>query len=480
MDCTLSSMSDWDAARYHRVSDPQRAWGRRVLDRLAPCRGRTDPRHRVRHRPADGGSHARVPAAGRDRGRPIGPGRWWPRRDGICRRRCPVVQADAAALPFAGVVRCGLQHGDVPLDPGPRGPVRRDPPRAPPRRAAGLAGRRRAESRAALRPDRRRRRESQTSPSSLRPAGRIPGRFAGVDETRDRLDAGRLRRRARLARVGADDFSGCGYAYAEFVTTVCLRHQLDRLPDAKRDAFVDRLTRAGSRRRSSIHARLLAAEHRCPKAAEARYAAREQRRTPSARRAAAAGPPCSPGCGWHRFCRRWPRLVWWLGFDGGMPAFVVAARAAACLRHRWSSCTPASRNAPSASKRCASSTCAAPRGWIATGTRCPRHRRRPASAVEGHPYAIDLDVFGRASLFQWIGPGGDRSTGTARWRAGCCTRASRRRSISRQAAVAELAPLDDWREQLAAFGVLGRDAPARLDRRVPALGRERRARHCAA
>jgi trans-aconitate 2-methyltransferase len=32
-------MSDWDAARYHRVSDPQRAWGLRVLDRLAPARG---------------------------------------------------------------------------------------------------------------------------------------------------------------------------------------------------------------------------------------------------------------------------------------------------------------------------------------------------------------------------------------------------------------------------------------------------------
>src|SRR5687768_16606375 len=29
-------MSDWDAARYHRVSDPQRSWGLRVLERLAP------------------------------------------------------------------------------------------------------------------------------------------------------------------------------------------------------------------------------------------------------------------------------------------------------------------------------------------------------------------------------------------------------------------------------------------------------------
>ena len=32
-------MSDWDAAQYHKVSDPQREWGVRVLDRLAPRHG---------------------------------------------------------------------------------------------------------------------------------------------------------------------------------------------------------------------------------------------------------------------------------------------------------------------------------------------------------------------------------------------------------------------------------------------------------
>lgn len=30
---------DWDAERYHRLSDPQREWGRRVLERLAPLPG---------------------------------------------------------------------------------------------------------------------------------------------------------------------------------------------------------------------------------------------------------------------------------------------------------------------------------------------------------------------------------------------------------------------------------------------------------
>jgi SAM-dependent methyltransferase len=32
-------MADWDAERYHRLSNPQLGWGRRVLDRLAPRRG---------------------------------------------------------------------------------------------------------------------------------------------------------------------------------------------------------------------------------------------------------------------------------------------------------------------------------------------------------------------------------------------------------------------------------------------------------
>jgi len=32
-------MSDWDAVRYHKLSDPQREWGQRVLERLAPQPG---------------------------------------------------------------------------------------------------------------------------------------------------------------------------------------------------------------------------------------------------------------------------------------------------------------------------------------------------------------------------------------------------------------------------------------------------------
>ena len=36
---TEPSMGDWNAAQYHRLSDPQHGWGIRVLDRLAPRTG---------------------------------------------------------------------------------------------------------------------------------------------------------------------------------------------------------------------------------------------------------------------------------------------------------------------------------------------------------------------------------------------------------------------------------------------------------
>jgi hypothetical protein len=84
----------------------------------------------------------------------------------------------------------------------------------------------------------------------------------------------------------------------------------------------------------------------------------------------------------------------------------------------------------------------------------------PSVDLSHHPYALDLDLFGRASLFQWLGPaatpGG--STRLADW---LLAPADPDAVRARQAAVAELAPMDEWREQLAAHGVLARDAGQR-------------------
>ncbi len=74
-----------------------------------------------------------------------------------------------------------------------------------------------------------------------------------------------------------------------------------------------------------------------------------------------------------------------------------------------------------------------------------------------HPFAVDLDLFGRASLFQWLGPAATAggSTQLAAW---LLAPAAPDVVRARQASVAELAPMDEWREQLAAHGVLARDA----------------------
>jgi len=74
-----------------------------------------------------------------------------------------------------------------------------------------------------------------------------------------------------------------------------------------------------------------------------------------------------------------------------------------------------------------------------------------------HPYALDLDLFGRASLFQWLGPAATPS-GSVKLATWLLAPSAPDVVRARQAAVRELAPADDWREQLAAHGELARDA----------------------
>ena len=81
----------------------------------------------------------------------------------------------------------------------------------------------------------------------------------------------------------------------------------------------------------------------------------------------------------------------------------------------------------------------------------------PSIDLAHHPYATDLDLFGRASLFQWLGP-----AATARgnfWLATWLLYPADPSVVNaRQAAVTDLTALDDWREQLAAHGELARSA----------------------
>lgn len=96
-----------------------------------------------------------------------------------------------------------------------------------------------------------------------------------------------------------------------------------------------------------------------------------------------------------------------------------------------------------------------------------RHARRwdelpPAEApgsidVAHHPYAQDLDLFGRASIFQLLGPAATPRGGVtlASW---LLTPAVPEVVRARQSAVVELAADHEWREQLAAHGILAQGA----------------------
>jgi hypothetical protein len=78
--------------------------------------------------------------------------------------------------------------------------------------------------------------------------------------------------------------------------------------------------------------------------------------------------------------------------------------------------------------------------------------RHPEADLSSHPYAADLDVFGRASLTQILGPVGSVA-GALTLDTWLLARAAPPEVLRRQAAVAELAPRHDLREALAIHGL---------------------------
>ncbi len=144
-------------------------------------------------------------------------------------------------------------------------------------------------------------------------------------------------------------------------------------------------------------------------------------------------------------------LTWWVGFGGGSLACAIAlgfllifgilvvVHARVEARAAWFESLRVVN---------ARGTARLDRKWEALPDAPP-----PAGVdVDAHPYAIDLDVFGRASLFQWIGPAATKQG--SRTLAGWLLQPAPREEVDlRHGAVAELSPLDEWREQLAAFGV---------------------------
>jgi trans-aconitate 2-methyltransferase len=239
-------MSDWDAARYHRISAPQFDWGQHVLARLRPVAGE----HildlgcgtgRLTQEILDGMGEGRVVGADRSASM-LAVART---SASLHTRPAPVyVQADGTALPFArvfdAVFSAATLHWIRDHDAVFAGVFGALKPRGRLVAQCGGAGnlRRLLELATAL----------MRSPAYSRyfEDWRDPWYFAEPDATAARLAAAGFQAVEAWLEEAPVDLATAG-AYAEFVSCVCIRHHLDRLPLALREPFTSELTERSAR-----------------------------------------------------------------------------------------------------------------------------------------------------------------------------------------------------------------------------------------
>jgi trans-aconitate 2-methyltransferase len=236
-------MSDWDAAKYHRISDPQLAWGRSVAARLTPTAG-----ERILDLGCGTGRLTKEIAAtlgifvvGLDRSAAMLQEAATRRRDrdGGQTPALVYVRGDGAALPFVDALDAVFSTATFHWIPN------HDRLFQSIHRALKKDGRLVAQGGGAGNLERLygRARRLMRSPQYARffTSWSEPHHFENVADTERRLTAAGFDR-IDVSLVFAPVSFERSEDYTEFVAAVCLRHQLASLPVEDRQGFMNRVT----------------------------------------------------------------------------------------------------------------------------------------------------------------------------------------------------------------------------------------------
>jgi trans-aconitate 2-methyltransferase len=226
--------SDWDAVRYHRISDPQLGWARAVAARLRPAAGERilDLGCGTARLTTEISATPGILVVGLDPSFAM-------LSEANKSQRVLLVRGDGTALPFSGIFDAVFSAATFhwiadhdrlfasiyqALKPGGRLVSQ----------CGGGANLQRLYERA-------RRLQQAPQYKAWFASWSDPWRFEGVSETEARLARAGFTA-IEVSLVSAPTTLSGAEAYAEFVECVCLRHQLDRLPRPERGRFLADVT----------------------------------------------------------------------------------------------------------------------------------------------------------------------------------------------------------------------------------------------